>query len=531
MKRPTIKWNRKYLKHGSYSLAWTAAIIAIIIVVNLIAGELPSRLTSFDMTQNQYYSLTDQSVELLRNLTEDVTIYELTQDGTGDAMTENLLEQYTGYSGHIRVEQQDIVQNPNFASNYTDQTLEAGSLIVVCGDVSRVISASDLYEYSYNSYYQATQSGFDGEGQITSAIAYVTSDDIPKLYVLEGHGEWELSSDLTDQIEKENIEVESLSLLSQSAVPEDAAAIMINSPSTDLSAEEAQMILTYLQNGGKAFITSTYTEEDMPNFRSILEYYGVSTRTGVVVEGDSSYYYPQSALYLLPEIESTNLTTSLTGGNRYVIMPISQGIDTLDSARDTLNITSLLTTTSSSYEKADAANMTTLEQEDGDAQGPFSIGVYITETLNEEETETETDEETEAAESTEQAEESAAETETETAVSEETAEQETSSASEDGETAEETAAETKIAYFSSGYIMDEQMDAAVSGGNYELVMNCISDLVDHESSVSIPVKSLEVTYLTLPAASVNWWSIMLVAVVPIAVAAVGGVIWYRRRKR
>ena len=54
MKRPTIKWNRKHLKHGSYSLAWTAAIIAIIIVVNLIAGELPSRLTSFDMTQNQY---------------------------------------------------------------------------------------------------------------------------------------------------------------------------------------------------------------------------------------------------------------------------------------------------------------------------------------------------------------------------------------------------------------------------------------------------------------------------------------------
>ena len=141
------------------------------------------------------------------------------------------------------------------------------ALIVVCGDVSRVISASDLYEYSYNSYYQATQSGFDGEGQITSAIAYVTSDDIPKLYVLEGHGEWELSSDLTDQIEKENIEVESLSLFSQSAVPEDAAAIMINSPSTDLSAEAAQMILTYLQNGGKAFITSTYTEEDMPQFQ------------------------------------------------------------------------------------------------------------------------------------------------------------------------------------------------------------------------------------------------------------------------
>ena len=134
--------------------------------------------------------------------------------------------------------------------------------------------------------------------------------------------------------------MESLSLFSQSAVPEDAAAIMINSPSTDLSAEAAQMILTYLQNGGKAFITSTYTEEDMPQFQIHSGILRRINETGVVVEGDSSYYYPQSALYLLPEIESTNLTTSLTGGNRYVIMPISQGIDTLDSARDTLNITS-----------------------------------------------------------------------------------------------------------------------------------------------------------------------------------------------
>lgn len=39
------------------------------------------------------------------------------------------------------------------------------------------------YSYSYS---------FDGEGLITSAIAYVVSDDLPQLYVLEGHGEAEL---------------------------------------------------------------------------------------------------------------------------------------------------------------------------------------------------------------------------------------------------------------------------------------------------------------------------------------------------
>lgn len=483
MKRPKITWNKKHIRHGSYSLVWTTAVIAVIIVINLIVGELPSRFTSKDMTENGYYTLSDQSKELLKTVSEDVTIYELTNDGSLDSMVDNLLEQYASYSGHVKIVEKDVVKFPTFSSNYTDETLNAGSLIVECGDKSRAIATSDLYEYSYDSYsYQPYQSGFDGEGQITSAIAYVTSDDLPKLYVLEGHNEGELSTTLTDQIEKENIEVESLSLVSSGGVPEDAAALIIYSPIVDFSDEETEMILDYLKNGGKAFITSTYTGEVLSNFNSILEYYGVAPMDSVVIEGDANYYHPQSPLYLLPDIQSSEVTDSLRNSNRYVFLPLGQGIETLDSVRDGVEITSLLKTSSSAFAKLDAINMTTIEKEKGDIDGPFDLAVMIKETAG-------------------------------------------------GSETEETTEETKIVFVGSGYLLEEEMNSTVSGGNYEFVMNCLSSLADHETTVAIPVKSLETEYLTMTAAGANGLSILLVAVLPIAVVAVGGVIWYKRRKR
>ena len=60
------------------------------------------------------------------------------------------------------------------------------------------------YEMDYNTYSYNT-TGFDAEGQITSAIAGVSSDDIPKLYTLTGHGEISLDAGYKSAIEKENI--------------------------------------------------------------------------------------------------------------------------------------------------------------------------------------------------------------------------------------------------------------------------------------------------------------------------------------
>ena len=63
-----------------------------------------------------------------------------------------------------------------------------------------------MYSYTYNT-------SFDGEGAITSAIDYVVNAEQPKIYLLEGHGESELPSTFRQQLERDNMLLESLSLL------------------------------------------------------------------------------------------------------------------------------------------------------------------------------------------------------------------------------------------------------------------------------------------------------------------------------
>jgi ABC-2 type transport system permease protein len=65
----------------------------------------------------------------------------------------------------------DPVLHPNFVSEYTDDDLASNSLIVVGENRSKVIPYADMFESTINyQTYQYETTGFDGEGQVTSAI-------------------------------------------------------------------------------------------------------------------------------------------------------------------------------------------------------------------------------------------------------------------------------------------------------------------------------------------------------------------------
>ena len=213
----------------------------IIIVINLIVGEIPSKYSQIDISDEKLYSIGDQTKSLLKDLEKDVTIYQIAQSGSEDETIKNLLQKYKDESDHIKVEQKDPIVNPKFVSEYTSDQLSTNSLIVVCGDRNKVVEYNNLYESSMDySTYSYSTTGFDGEGQITSAIAYVTSENLPILYELEGHGEGELASAIQEAIEKSNIEIKALNLLTEGSVPENADCLLINSPSSDISEDEKQ---------------------------------------------------------------------------------------------------------------------------------------------------------------------------------------------------------------------------------------------------------------------------------------------------
>lgn len=470
--------DKKSLKNGSYSMGITAIVIAVLVVINLIVGQIPEKYTQVDVSTQKLYTISDTTEKYLKDMNTDVTIYHIVQSGKEDSVLEKMLTRYEEESKHIKVEKKDPVLYPNFTSQYTSDDVADNSLIVVAGEKSKVISYSDLYETEMDyTTYQTNTTGFDGEGQIDSAISYVTSENLPVIYTLEGHEELELNSSLTDSLQKANYDVQSLNLLTQDAVPKDTGCLLIAAPQKDLSEEEAQKIITYMEAGGKVMIFTEYTGTDMPNLKSVLENYGVTTGDGVIMEGDTGHYIMQRPYYIVPTIDSSDITSDIKSNNRYVLAPISQPVKTLSDYRDTLQISSLLSTSDKAYIKTDVQNMTTYEKEDSDEEGSFQVGVSVTEQVDDDNT-------------------------------------------------------TQLVCFGCASLLDEATDQQVSGGNTDLVLAALGWMCENDAPViDVTSKSLTMSYLTVPQFDAAYWSIIVCGVIPVVFLLIGTVIWFKRRKQ
>lgn len=470
----------KKIKLGVFSTGMIVIGFAVVVVVNLLVSALPSTIISIDVTNEKLYTLTDDTKNYLAGLDEDITIYVLSSKSTletQDTTLEKTLERYQDASSHIKVVYKDPKVSPQFYSSYTDTAPSQCSVIVESANRSKVIDYNSLYETSvdYYSYSQQT-TGYDGEGQITSAIEYVVKDDMPVIYEITGHGETELSGGFASALEKANIDISTLTLLKSDAIPEDAGAIIINGPTSDFSEDDAKKVSDYLAAGGKALITTVYSEKEMPNFESILAAYQISVEPGIVIEGDANNYY-QSPFYLLPIIGYTDWTSDVI--NSYVFAPYCKGITHPETGDGDITYTDLLTSSTSSFSKLDVVNMTSYDKEEGDVDGPFSIGVEVEQTIDDENT-------------------------------------------------------TQLFVFASAAIFDDSADQMVAGNNANLFSACISSLTGDEdtaSSVVIPVKEYELAQITISSLVVIVCAMLFVVLLPLILLGIGIGIWAVRRKK
>lgn len=293
-----------------------------------------------------------------------------------------------------------------------------------------------------------------------------------KMYILNGHGEAELSTTFSNQLTKENIETEEFSLLTTNEVPDDADFVLINAPSSDISEEEKNMLENYFDNGGKLLVMAGPVESgDLPNLYSLLSDYGVKSDNGVVVDTDHDHYAFQAPYILMPTIESSDITDPLLDESYYAIVPIARGLEVGNTDKD-VNVTSLLTTSDEAYSKVAGYNLTTYDKEDGDTDGPFALGVDITQDEN------------------------------------------------DGQ----------MIWYASSYLVDDTYNSYSSGANLDLVMNSISSLVGQRDAVSIRSKSLQYNYLTISDSTSSILKLVMIGVFPIVYLAVGIAIVVKRRR-
>ena len=484
------KKNLRTLRRGTYIIAVSAIVIAVVIAVNLFVSVLPSSFRNIDMTANSMYTLSDETKVILETVSSDINMYiivEAQKESSATDEVRNMLERYAELNSHIKVSTIDPGVYPNFTAQYTTENVSANSVIVVSDKRSQVVDSSKLYMYvtDYGNFTQSDYSYYQnmgmnlggtlnyfGEMYFTGAVSYVSDENLPTVCVLTGHGESELDSEAAEAVTGENISTESLNLLT-TAVPDDASAVIINQPTYDISENEYNALDAYLNAGGNIILITdavNYSAEKMPFIASLAEKMGLKSVEGIVIE-TSANGYSQYPYNIVPTIGTGGPAALLKdGGAAIMLYGGSHGIVSTDTSSAT--VYPLLSTTSSSYVKSAGIELTTFEKEDGDTDGPVYLGAAST-----------------------------------LAVSDD--------------------AEAKFTWYASPNIMS----SAMAKGNLELFCATLNWMCDKETSISIIGREISASTLAVTSGSATLWSNIMIAVIPLAILIIGFVVWWRRRRK
>lgn len=481
MTSSTLEKRRKMTSAG-YTMAMTALVLVFIIVINLLVGSLSTDVRTIDLTNGDIFTLTDVTKNYLNKLEKDVNIYLILEDITNRNDDLNrLLEVYDDASEHITVSTVNPAQNPTFMENR--EYVSEGSIIVECGDRFRGVELSTMYVSSNDSSTGNTSYYYDMEGQITSAIDYVVSEDIPKAYLLKSTTRDSFSSSLLTDIAKQNIDIESIEVSKDNPIPEDADIVILDLPIADISNEEYEQITSFMDNGGSLLMFEHYNiPEDtyLTNIEKLLEKYNISVEYGAAIESNTSYMYNSQAYFGKPVLVKHEITQDLIDSETNLIVAMGDAIN-IGEEREGLTVEPLLTSTPKAYYKdasfKKGSASTSMTQLSTDPVGTFNYAVAVTDKISEEVT-------------------------------------------------------SKLVYISSyAFAKAEQFENLVGTGNAQFVVKCLQWLANQEKTISIPMKSRTYSNLVYTIDAQHRILYVIVIIIPAAVLVYGVYVWFRRRKR
>ncbi len=355
--KPSKFARKRKFKHGSYAVALTAAFVVVVILLNIGATVLASKVSlSVDLTANKDFSISDENKEYIEKVERDVNIvvccdrdtyvttyssnlidnsyYDSAYFNSGgttsdlaDYFNQNtrLLDEYSKLNGKITIEYADP-QDPEFSkytNKYPSANLRTGNIIVesaftVNGETvarHQVLDTEDIFTIdstTYASYGISLITANRIETAITSAIYAVTSDTSFKVVLITAN-EGKQIANLQDVMEMNNYEFTVVNSLLGYTIPKDTDLVIISAPKYDYSGDELGIIDDYLHiddDDSRALMyIGNADNSNLPNLNEFVEEWGFG------VTPDHTLYETNSKNYL---ITNYNIGYNLTEENGVV---------------------------------------------------------------------------------------------------------------------------------------------------------------------------------------------------------------------
>ena len=457
-------------KRGSYTLAMTSIVIAIVIIFNMIVNLIPENKRQFDISSTNIYEISSKSKKIINNVDHDVTFYVLAEKSNTDKRIKTFINKYASLSDKIHIKWIDPVLHPSALTKYGT---EENNIVISCKKTNRTTTVSfDDILVSSASYYSTSSSAssFDGDGQLTSALNYVTSNKEYKAYYTSGHGESSLSSEVTSLLTKSRISTSDLLLMTATSIPDDCDLLIIDGATSDFTKDEVKLLSSYLKKGGKVVTLLAQTNKSMKNLYGLLKDYGLTVQSGYIADTERSYqgnYY-----YLIPNLSVSGDMASGISSNS-VMMINSKGMTQSTPVRDSISTDAFMTTSSNGYAVTEKKQ----------TQGTYVLGATSTESVKVKNSK-----------------------------------------------GKKVTKESCLTVYGSNMLIDEQITSSFSSlENLILFTNSVTASLDNADNVSISPKSLEVSYNTI--AHPGPFSILVVFVIPVGLIVGGFIVWFRRRRR
>lgn len=317
------------------SLLAALAVLALVVMVNYLAG---GHFARFEMDRDSSFKLSDQTINVLNNLTNDVYVTIFFQPhGDNEEMyglVSGLLTEYEETCPrHIHVRRidynRDIGPAKEFLTKYNLADVKAKDFVFFdCGGHTKLINGKDLANYDISDFVAGRskfirRSSFLGELYFTSDIYDITHPHHSKVYFLTGHGENDPDDDkspsgysklaaiITNEID---CDYAKLSLAGTNIIPADCSLLIVPASARELRMAPAELgkISSYLKHGGRLFALLTVSS----GLETVLSNWGVGLsdsdpRLGRIVDLDPSYKLPAAGTFLTAQIFSHAITQSL----------------------------------------------------------------------------------------------------------------------------------------------------------------------------------------------------------------------------
>jgi ABC-type uncharacterized transport system involved in gliding motility auxiliary subunit len=468
-------FSRRQARYGTLSIASVLMVLAILVGINYIAARQNKR---WDLTAAKQYSLSDQTVKVLKGLKEPVHLIVFDRDTAFQRFRDRLSE-FEYASPNVKVEYVDPDRQPMRAKEFQVQSY--GTVIA-----------------EYQKRVERTTS--DAEQDITNAIIKAVEGQQKRVYFVQGHGEKDIGSAdertgynaIAAALGRDNFSVEKLVLAQQREVPADASVLVIAGPRVDFLQPELDMLRRYLDKGGKAlFLLDPQDRADSPplaNLEALVKEWGIEVGHDVVLDpvgqalGMGADAPVAAAFPSHPITERFNVLTAF---------PLTQSITPITGGVNGRYAQPIVETSPQSFTKKDLAvlrqgGQVAFDESKGDRKGPVTIAAAVSASPNE------------------------------------------TTPTPPGAKPEDTRKpESRVAVFGdSDFVTNGVLGIP---GNRDLFMNAVNWLAQQENLIAIRPREAEDRRIALTPAQSRWALIQSLLLVPGLVLIAGLVTWWRRR--